>query len=53
MKRFTQFTIGRSAVMVMVLVAVFVFAAGVQAGKIIDHPDKLKLKDLNYKPPKQ
>jgi zinc protease len=51
MKRFMQFTVGRSAVAAIVLVSVFIFAAAVQADKIVDHPDNLKYKELNYKPP--
>lgn len=37
---------------VMALLAVLLTASWAQAGKIVDHPDKLKYPELNYQPPK-
>ena len=44
---------GRSiAFLAILIVAVVLICPPAQAGDIVDHPDKLKFKDLNYKPPK-
>jgi len=45
---------GRSVALVTILVfaAVLVSASVVLADKIVDHPDKLKYKELKYQPPK-
>lgn len=39
-------------VMVLALAAVLVSASVAQADKIVNHPDKLKFKELKYQPPK-
>jgi predicted Zn-dependent peptidase len=48
--RFNSFSrLVKLALLITVLLA---FATGIQADKIVDHPDKLKFKELDYKPPK-
>ncbi len=53
MKMSSVVLLGRPiALVAIVLTAVMFVCPPVQAGDIVDHPDKLKFKDLNYKPPK-
>jgi len=53
MKRTNKLSFGRPAALVFILALLVLLAsaAGVIAGKIVDHPDKLKFKDLDYQPP--
>jgi predicted Zn-dependent peptidase len=46
-------TVGRSVVLVTILAfaVALVFPAAGMAGKIVDHPDKLKFKELKFQPP--
>jgi len=37
---------------ILAITASLVLVSAVSAGEIVDHPDKLKYKELNYKPPK-
>ncbi len=41
-----------AVVTILALVAMLVSTYAAQAGKIVDHPDKLKFKELKYQPPK-
>lgn len=54
MKKSSISSLGRSAALVILAVsaAALVFASAAPADKIVDHPDKLKFKELKYKPPK-
>ncbi|MCK5406850.1 MAG: hypothetical protein KAJ37_05330, partial [Candidatus Krumholzibacteria bacterium] len=54
MKLFSIPLFGRSVALAtaLALAVVLVPAFDAAAGEIVDHPDKLKYKDLNYKPPK-
>ena len=53
MKTILMIRSGRVALTIAVmLVAVLVAAPVMTAAKIVDHPDKLTYKDLNYQPPK-
>ena len=54
MRRLSILPFSRSVALVVVLAlaAVLISASSALAGKIVDHPDKLKYKNLNYKPPK-
>jgi len=54
MRRFSILLSRRStSLLVFVMVtALLVSASAVTAGKIVDHPEKLKFKDLKYQPPK-
>jgi len=40
------------SVTILALATIMISFSGVLAGDIVDHPDKLKYKDLDYKPPK-
>ncbi len=53
MRMFFMRKSGRSAAMAAILVftAVLVFVTAAVAEKIVEHPDKLKFKELKYKPP--
>jgi predicted Zn-dependent peptidase len=53
MKRHSILTLGRSAApaVILAVAAVLVLASGVQAGSIVDHPDKLQFEELTFKPP--
>jgi zinc protease len=52
MKRSSVLLFGRSLVMMAALAALLLSASAVLAEKIVDHPDKLKFKELKYEPPK-
>ncbi|NIO29783.1 MAG: hypothetical protein GTO29_14660 [Candidatus Latescibacteria bacterium] len=54
MRRLSILLFGRSVALVTILAlaAVLVSAAVVRADQIVDHPDKLKFKELKYQPPK-
>ncbi|GAF80758.1 unnamed protein product, partial [marine sediment metagenome] len=54
MKRLCILLSGRPAAgaVIVMLAAALLFAPAVDAGKIVDHPDKLKFKELKYQPPK-
>lgn len=54
MKRLSILPFGRLVALVTIVVsaAVLVSASVVPADEIVDHPDKLKFKELKYKPPK-
>ncbi len=53
MKMSSVVLFGRSIALVAILmVAVVLVCPSVQAGDIVDHPEKLKFKELKYKPPK-
>jgi predicted Zn-dependent peptidase len=54
MKKISILTIGRSVVLVTILAfaAVLISSSMVMADKIVDHPDKLKFKELKFQPPK-
>ena len=54
MTRVSNLTFGRSVALVVMLafVAVLVSSSIVMAGKIVDHPDKLKFKEMKFQPPK-
>lgn len=42
----------RAALAAIVVMALVIAVAPIASAKIVDHPDKLKYKDLNYQPPK-
>jgi zinc protease len=54
MKKSSVLLFGRSPALIMTVAvaALLLSASGVLAGKIVDHPDKLKFKELKYQPPK-
>jgi zinc protease len=54
MRRLSGFTFRRSAALTMILAlaVVLVSASSMPAQKIVDHPEKLKFKELKYQPPK-
>jgi len=39
-------------IVVLLLASIVVLSGTIMAGDIVDHPDKLKFKELNYQPPK-
>lgn len=51
-KNHPSFSWQAALVVALALLVALAWTAGVAAGDIIDHPDKLKFKKLDYKPPK-
>jgi len=54
MRRISIVPVARLVALVMILALAIVMTAApiIRAGDIVDHPDKLKFKDLDYQPPK-